>query len=240
MIASLADSSGVHPMYVDGDYFARHPTWDVEDSPWKAEQVRRLVNSHGLAPESICEVGCGAGAILEEVARAAPSVEKLVGYEVSPQAYELAARRRSGRLSFKLADLAEEDPAVRFDLLLVMDVLEHVEDYLGFLRQMRERADYLILYLPLDLSALALVRGKLSYWRRELGHLHYFTKQTALASLEYAGYEVLDAFYAHHAAERPASRGAALMRGPRRVLTRANEDLSQALLGGASLVALAR
>lgn len=240
MIAALADSPRVHPMYVDGEYFARHPTWDVEDSPWKARQVRRLFESRSLAPKSICEVGCGAGAILEEIARTVPSVEELVGYEISPQAYELAVRRRSDRLAFKLADLADEDPAVRFDVLLVMDVLEHVEDYLGFLRQMRARADYLVLYLPLDLSALALVRGKLAHWRSELGHLHYFTKQTALASLEYAGYEILEAFYAHHAAERPQSRRAAVMRGPRQLLTRTSEDLSQALLGGASLVALAR
>jgi hypothetical protein len=105
---------------------------------------------------------------------------------------------------------------------------------------MRERAEYTILYLPLDLSALALLRGKLAHWREDLGHLHYFTKQTAVASLEHAGYEVLEAFYARHATERPQSRRAAAMRRPRQLLTRANEDLSQLLLGGASLVALAR
>lgn len=234
------DSVNVHHMYVDGDYFERHPTWDVEDSPWKAEQVRRLLSSQGVTPRSVCEVGCGAGAILEDLARTVPAIEELVGYEVSPQAYELAKQHRSDRLSFKLCDLADEDPGLRFDVLLIMDVLEHVEDYLGFLRQMRKRADHVILYLPLDLSVSALLRGKLAFWREELGHLHYFTKQSAIASLEYAGYEVVNAYYAHHAADRPSTRNAALMAGPRRLVARYNEDLAQILFGGSSLVALLR
>lgn len=237
---AVATPSGVHPMYVDGEYYARHPTWDVEDSPWKAAQVRRLLDDHGLQPRSICEVGCGAGAILQELERTVPSCERLVGYEISPQAYELARRRESARLSFKLANLADEDAATSFDVLLIMDVVEHVEDYLGFLSDMRRRGDYTILYMPLDLSALALLRGKLAHWRADLGHLHYFTKHTALASLEHVGYEIVASFYARHATERPQSRRAAAIRRPRQMLTRVNEDLSQLLLGGASLVALAR
>ncbi len=50
--------------YVGGDYAIWNPTWDVEDSPWKVEQVLRMMSLHKLVPSSIAEVGCGAGAVL--------------------------------------------------------------------------------------------------------------------------------------------------------------------------------
>ena len=229
----------VEPVYLQGGYMARNPTWHVEDSAWKAAQVRKALERHGLAPRTVCEVGCGAGAILKDLEQTVPSIERLVGYDISPDAHALSAAHRSERLDFKLGDLTDEAPSVTFDLLLLLDVIEHVEDYLGFLRALRGRGERVILNIPLDLTALSLVRGKLAEWREQLGHLHYFTRQSAIASVRHAGYEIDDAFYGWHTIDRPAGRRAALMAVPRRALMRVNEDLSQTLLGGASLVLLA-
>ncbi len=82
-----------------------------------------------------------------------------------------------------------------FDLVLLMDVIEHVEDCFGFLRSVRQRTKYVVAHIPLDLSVLSLMIDTPMANRRSAGHLHYFTKSTALALLTDTGYTVLDSFY---------------------------------------------
>ena len=53
--------------YTSGDYLARNPTWHVEESPWKAKQIMRMLAQSSIAPETICEVGCGAGEVLKQL-----------------------------------------------------------------------------------------------------------------------------------------------------------------------------
>src|SRR5579863_2726014 len=128
-------------IYQNGDYLAKHPSWHAEDAPWKAAQVRRLLGRNGLRPRTICEVGCGSGAILAELQRNYQEA-RLWGYEVSPQAFTLCRPLANDRLQFVLGDILAQPPARAFDLVLVMDVVEHVEDHLHFLRETRPLGQY--------------------------------------------------------------------------------------------------
>jgi hypothetical protein len=76
--------------------------------------------------------------------------------------------------------------------------------------------------------------------RAYLGHLHYFTKETAIATLHEAGYEITDLFYTHLVTEEPASLPARRMALPSRIGIRLNEDFTVRLLGRASLMVLCR
>ncbi len=76
-----------------------------------------------------------------------------------------------------------------------VDVFEHVEDYIGFLRKVARLARYGIFHIPLDISVQSILRDLPMNNRRTAGHLHYFMKDTALATLDYAGLEILDWFY---------------------------------------------
>ena len=58
--------------YTDGSYLANNPTWHEEDSPWKAEHVRRMISKNNLALSTVSEVGCGAGGILAELSKQLP------------------------------------------------------------------------------------------------------------------------------------------------------------------------
>ncbi|MGH6737149.1 MAG: class I SAM-dependent methyltransferase [Methyloceanibacter sp.] len=228
-------------IYIDGSYLARTGSWHEEDSPWKAYHVKTMLERNGLEPKTICEVGCGAGEILNWLSRALPGDERFYGYEVSPQAYELCRARAHERLSFRLGDLLAGD-GPPYDVLMAIDVFEHVEDYLGFLRRLRLKARYKIFHIPLDLSVQSVLRAApILKLRREVGHLHYFTKETALKTLEDAGYEVLDYFYTATAVELPG-RGwkANLMKLPRNFVFALSPDWAARLLGGYSLMVLAK
>ena len=34
--------------YINGEYLEKNPTWDVEDSPWKAEHILKIINRNKL------------------------------------------------------------------------------------------------------------------------------------------------------------------------------------------------
>jgi hypothetical protein len=125
---------------------------------------------------------------------------------------------------------------------MAIDVFEHVEDYFGFLRKLREKAEYKIFHIPLDLSVQIVLRSsQIIKSRKSVGHIHYFTKETALETLKDTGYSIIDYFYTRGAVELP-NRGwkANLLKIPRKVGFSLNQDFAVRLLGGYSLMVLAK
>lgn len=228
-------------IYEDGTYLDNNPSWHEEDSPWKAKQIRNIIERNSLHPSSICEIGCGAGEILNQLLMHYGENIQLFGYEVSPQAFELCNRKSKPHLIFKLSDLLQDSDA-HFDVVMAIDVFEHTEDYFGFLRKLREKAEYKIFHIPLDLSVQAILRSSpIINGRKSVGHIHYFTKETALETLKDTGYEIVDYFYTCGSFELP-NRGwkTNLLKVPRRLEFLANKDLAARVLGGFSLMVLAK
>ena len=162
-------------IYLDGEYLENNPSWDVEDSPWKAEQIAAMLERNTIIPKAIGEIGCGAGEILVELQRRYPHA-RLKGYDISPQAIEICRDKANETLSFEFADLTKSRD-VQFDLLLVIDVLEHVDDYPGFLSSIRDLSDVKVFHIPLDMTIVNIVfKDFILKQRRNVGHIHYFMK----------------------------------------------------------------
>ena len=221
------------------EYLKNNLTWHVEDSPWKANQIIKMLNRNSISPKSVAEVGCGAGEILNQLHMSMSNDVSFTGYDISSDAIKLASSREKERLEFKHENFLETNAS--FDLLLMIDVFEHVDDYLGFLRLCKSKAKNTIFHIPLDLSAQAVLRNKLMDGRSSCGHLHYFMKETALATLADSGYDIVDFFYTAVSLDLPSktlkSKIAVL---PRKILFKANEDIAAKLLGGFSLLVLTK
>ena len=227
-------------IYVHGEHLEKNPDWHVHASSWKAQHVLQMLRRHQIAPHTIGEVGCGAGEVLRQMQLNMDPSCVFLGYDVSPQAIELARSRENQRLHCKLADILHE-PDAYFDLLLILDVVEHVEDYFAFLRGLKSLARDKIFNFPLDLSVQSLVRKDgLMMRRRTYGHLHYFTKDLALQSLAGEGYEVVDWFYAPFGIDFPVGPKGKIVRWPRMLISAISKDFAARLLGGFSLFVLAR
>jgi SAM-dependent methyltransferase len=228
-------------IYENGTYLSHNPTWHEEDSLWKAKQIGKLLRKNNINPATVCEVGCGVGEVLNCLANEYGAEVVFTGYEVSPQAFAISKQKEKPNLHFFLKDLFDEKDA-SFDVVMAIDVLEHVEDYFGFLRNFRARGTYKVFHIPLDLSVQTVLRGSpILMGRASVGHIHYFTKETALATLKDTGYEVIDYFYTKNALELQ-NRGwkANLLKLPRRVLFSIHPDLTVRILGGFSLLVLAK
>ena len=228
-------------MYKQGEYLEKHPTWHIEDSPWKTKQLMKIIKRNHLQPTSICEVGCGAGEILNQLYSQLPENIKFSGYEISPQAYALCQQRKKERLQFHLKNLFDDKEAF-FDMVLAIDLIEHIEDCFGFLRDLHKKAEYKIFHIPLELSVQTVLRSKpILKSRQVVGHIHYFTKETAIAILEDTGYEVLDYFYTGSSIDLHANSFQTLFaRLPRKIMYKLNKDIAVRILGGYSLMILAK
>ncbi len=226
-------------IYKSGEYLKHNPSWDIADSPWKANHIIKMLEKNQLKPQSICEVGCGAGEILRQLFLNYSRDIKYSGYEISPDAFKMINSKENHEISYFLEDVFLNDK--RLDVVMAIDVIEHVEDSFSFLRKFKDKGEYKIFHIPLDLSAIQVMRGwPLLHSRAHVGHIHYFTKDTAIATLKDCGYEIIDFFYTFGQMDRPKSIKSFLFSFLRRMFYRKNSDISVRILGGASLMVLAR
>lgn len=236
----LITESG-NTIYQDGAYLSTHPSWHAEESPFKVRQILRMLKRHDLTLRSICDVGCGAGAVLTELQQHLPPECTCWGYDVSQDAIAMCTARSHPNLRFCLRDIRRDKCDAYFDLLLVLDVFEHVDDYMGLLRDIRTKGKYKLFHIPLDLSVQAVARKEGLLRRRdEHAHLHYFTKETALRTLTDVGYQLVDFFFTPRCIELGDLLIQKLGRWPRKLSFAVAPDLTVRFLGGYSLMVLAQ
>lgn len=219
-------------IYESGGYLASNPDWHEADAEFKAARVRQILLQNGLHPNSICDVGCGTGGVLRSLRDMGFGGARLIGCDISPQ----ALARAEGIETF----LGTVEDAPHSDVAMALDVFEHVDDYMGFLRSMTRIAPVQVYHIPLDISLLAMLRGTMVKHRATLGHIHVFTAGTALAALRETGHEVLAVNYACGPAEQPKSWKQSIAAWPRITGLLWAPRFASALLDGYSMMVLCR
>ncbi|MFZ4521210.1 MAG: class I SAM-dependent methyltransferase [Bacteroidales bacterium] len=221
-------------------YSKKNPSWHMEDSPWKANQILRMIHKNHLHPKTIAEVGCGAGEILNQLYKLMPDNIGFFGYDISGDALLLCEQRVNERIRFEQKSLFNIEK--KFDLLLMIDVFEHVEDYYEFLKASSDKGEFKIFHIPLEITVLGVLRNTFMNSRKSVGHIHYFSKETALSTLRDSGFEILDHFYTAgldlESSKKTFMSKLALL--PRKFFYNINHDFGVRLLGGYSLMVLAK
>jgi hypothetical protein len=109
------------------------------------------------------------------------------------------------------------------------------------LRGVRDVADCVYFHIPLDMSVQMVARAKpLKILRDHVGHLHYFSKDTALETLKHSRYEILDWCYTDGSTSSYKTLKYHLMKWPRKLLYALSPDLAVRFLGGYSLLVAAK
>ncbi len=92
----MSSTNPVLSRYLSDDYLKQNPNWDMEDSPWKASLVAKILDDNHIIPGTLADVGCGAGRVLVELRGAFPQTT-LEGYDISPDAEQFwSAARTAG------------------------------------------------------------------------------------------------------------------------------------------------
>jgi len=232
---------GVESRYLDSSYLKQNPDWDRSDAPWKAFHVLKILQDNNIAVQRVCELGCGSGDILASISKKLPSVTA-VGFDISPHLKKFwKEHSENEHLQFVHGDFSKINTEV-FDLMLMLDVFEHVRDPFTFLEDARNFARFFVFHIPLDLSASSVARGyPLLDGRRKVGHIHYYTKDLALATLNDTGYEVVEWRYTGASLNSPNRSLITRLVSPfRRFFYFLNRDFAVRVIGGDTLLVLAR
>ncbi len=132
----------------------------------------------GLEIGSVLDVGCGDGANLAGFLAARP-VPVVAGVDISPAAVRLAqARLPQG--NFRVLDLAAGHLDRKFDLVLCCDVLEHIEDDVAVLRNLRAMTGRCLVATTLQ--------GRMRPWERDIGHVRNYTRAGLEERIRQAGF----------------------------------------------------
>ncbi len=227
-------------IYRSSKYLIQNPTWDAEDAGWKAEFVKKIINDHCIYPKSICDIGCGAGDVLSLLRSAYPASD-LFGFDIAPDAKKFWYSKDKAGIEFFCGDFFESNKR-RYDIILLLDVIEHIPDPFSFLTGLHGLADHYIFHIPLDLSALSVAReSPILHSREKVGHINYFTKNIALKFLSDCNFQVVHWFYSGAGLNSPKSTWKTKLAAlPRLFLYLMNKEMGVRLLGGETIFVLAR
>jgi SAM-dependent methyltransferase len=170
--------------------------YQVEDSHWWYVGRRRIIQS---LVEKICrtlnktnprilDVGCGTGANLKMLA----ACGRAEGVDISPQAVEFCRERGLDSVKLGAAEqLPYEDGS--FDVVTALDVVEHLDDDVAGLREMRRvlRPDGRVLLFVPAFMFLWGVQDDVSNHRRR------YTLPSLLKAVEAAGFSIEWSSYAN-------------------------------------------
>jgi len=226
--------------YLEKDYLDNNPTWDMEDSLWKASKVTEILKRNNLTPSEFCEVGCGAGRVLSSLKNDFPNAN-YSGYDIAPDAEQFWRSLRLLEIELYVGDFFLLNNKKR-EVVMLLDVLEHVPDPHQFLVNIKPSANFLVIHFPLDLSALSVLRETpLLHVRRKVGHIHSFTKGLALELLDECGLEVIDWQYTEAAFSAPQRKlKSKIFSWFRWFFYLFNKDIGVRVLGGETLMVLAK
>lgn len=158
--------------------------------------IESLLPTH--APRAL-EVGCAAGATLDWLRRSG-KVAHTTGIELMPDAAAVARQRVDHVLQGPVETQLDALEGERFDLVLCLDVLEHLVDPWEVMQRLRRQVTpggAIIVSLPNVRNHRVvlplLLRGSFEY--EEAGimdrtHLRFFSHQGAISLLEQAGFHV--------------------------------------------------
>jgi len=183
-------------IYNNDTYLKNNPEWHQEDAPFKAGKILKLLLRNNIPLKTICEIGCGSGAILIQLSTKLDKNIHFKGVDISAAAITIAKQKETENVTFELTDITKTTINNPYDLLLVIDVIEHIENYFEFLENIADKGKYTLFHIPLDMSIWSLFREKMLIESKErVGHIHNFTEEFIISILEDKGFRLIDKIY---------------------------------------------
>lgn len=135
---------------------------------------QEIISHRVLSGKNILEIGCGSGALLQALKRHGPA--GMVGIDLA--SYPIDYGRKRYGLDLRCCRLGEASfESSRFDLVVMIDLIEHVENLPSFLREigrvLRPGGDVFLLTPNYD--AYAMARSLWPCLHKDFEHLQYFS-----------------------------------------------------------------
>ena len=235
-------------LYLSGEYTKKNHSYHSEDSRFKWKNFAKILKKSNLnlnAVNSIVDVGCGGGQVIVQAKNSSLFNSQCIfeGYDINPDAISIAKKEPS-KVSFVNEDFIN-CKEVKRDLIIAADVFEHIQDTYNFLAKLKDKGNFFLFNIPLEISLLSMVRKK-NIFRHSydnVGHLHFYTKRTALLTLENIGFKILNYNLVNNRFEELRNKKkitSLIISIPQFIIEKFSQNLACSIFGGYSMVVLAK
>lgn len=142
--------------------------------------------------DTVLDVGCGNGVLTYDVAKKAGSV---VGVDLNEKNIYFAKQRYSRyNIKYICGDVTKSFPSGDFSVVIMSNVLEHIESRVVFLGYLREKATKLLIRAPMiNRDWITLYKKELGLdYRLDKGHFIEYTLESFEDELREAGFKIKD------------------------------------------------
>lgn len=142
--------------------------------------------------DKILDIGCGNGACTNAVSK---KVSKAVGIDISKNNIKMAREKfANDNLEYIIGDATTYEFKENFDVIMLSNVLEHIENRIEFLKKIKSIAPKILIRVPL------LTRDWLAVYKKEKGleyrldgtHCIEYTEESFKDEIEKSGLQIED------------------------------------------------
>lgn len=153
-------------------------------------QYHRFFNDNIKQSDRVLDIGCGNGELAFDISKKASQV---VAVDIDPQKIAVATKKYVGsNITYRVCDATKDLGAEKFDVVILSNVLEHIEHRVNFLKGVKHLAPTFLIRVPMiDRDWIPLYKKELGLeWRLDLTHYTEFTRASFEQEVKDAGYVI--------------------------------------------------
>ncbi len=158
----------------------------------------RLTNYHQFFLDNISledrvlDVGCGKGELAYDVSKKAKEV---IGVDFSQSSIDVAIKKHNAsNIKYLVGDVTKDLTDKKFDVIILSNVLEHIENRKEFLTKIKNLAPKILIRVPMiNRSWIAMYKKEMGVeWRLDNGHFTEYTLESFKKEINETGLRIED------------------------------------------------
>jgi len=173
------------------NYYKKHINFHRENKDEKNNEIIKILKKVKNKPKNIIDIGCGSGDILKNTINFF-NIKKGVGIDLSADAIKEAKKNTIKNINFIQTNIFNFHPKNKFDLALMMDIIEHIKDDKKLIDKISYIANSAIIKIPIENVFINNFFKKITFGKLDAcnetflkyGHIHHYNKNEIIKLLK--------------------------------------------------------
>ena len=191
-------------IYNDNSYLEKNPSLHTEDSKFKFQNIKRFLSSIEVKNNriKILDIGGGAGIIGKLVLEHFQESGIVVSFhslDLSTQMLKIQLKNNP-QIKKIINCSINECPKSNYDLVLMIDVIEHIEEKEDSAKILNKLGKNIIYNIPIEINFFDILKYLKSFFRyynrqkERWGHIHFFSFTSSQSFLR-RHYKIIDSYF---------------------------------------------
>ena len=128
-----------HFSRLSGEWWAKNGKFKIlhDIQPIRIKYIQNAINKKKLNKIKILDVGCGGGLISEGMSKLGAKVTGIDFVKENINVAKLHAAENNLKINYLVKNFEKEDIKSKFDVIIIFEVLEHLDDWKSFLKKIK-------------------------------------------------------------------------------------------------------